>query len=314
MRTVILIYRIIGVTTTLMCFVTGCHRLPEPATAGDVRNTICTFWRDDGNTAHLIGGGVFLKFDNRMFCLTARHVATMPSGNGSTGGFFLHPEQMILALENPQGCIGWRHGIASERWMTGDPKHDLTWFELTEDERCHVKAVGGLSIAATTNITKTAVDVLRMSGSSGFVSGAAAISIESWGCAGLTNNVSLLVFVGMSRVRKNMNGVQCVSSVTNFNSTLPKVTLENIMLKFDGHKNLTNLRTQQIVAGFKTEKGDSGMPVFATAQGASYPMLIGVISARKDQGTQSGVMPINEALRNILNANTRRLVEMDQLQ
>ena len=318
MKATMQICRLFGVTVTLACAVVGCCRVPPPATVADVRSAVCTFWRDDGASAHLMGGGVFLALDDggrrRMFCLTARHVVTMPSGDGSEGGFFLHPEKMVLAIEGLRGGMTWKHGIAPERWMTGELCYDLAWFELAEEERRCVAAAGGLPIAASTNASATAADVLRISGGGGFVPGAAAGGIESWGNSVLTNNASLLAFIGLSRDRNTEDAEKCGGAVTNVSVVLKNAAPQRVELSFDGHKNLKKMRARQVIAEFKTEKGDSGMPVFATAADAPHPVLIGVVSGYKEQPAQSGIMPIDEALRKVLDADARRLVELKQLQ
>ena len=119
----------LSVSALLVC---GCAKestqIP-PASLAEIADA--TFTINGG-----IGQGVFVGFndhaDERIFFLTARHVATYANISEST-------LKLVIGGKNPMPIK-----TTKDRWIITNPKYDTTWFELTPEETNALAKANGL--------------------------------------------------------------------------------------------------------------------------------------------------------------------------
>ena len=295
------------VSCTVSIFLAGCERMPEPASADDLRRATCTFWHDDGNSnMHLMGGGVLVGFEEhgkrRAFCLTARHVAVSSRYRGIGGKLFANPGKTIIRIENESGSVPLRCTIAPVRWMTGGIEHDLAWFEFTEEEIREMERAGGRVIALGMDMAGT----LLKSRNGWYLAGTAAIGRDAAMKVDMANGMDVLVFCGRWRYLDGSTGRGTL--VTNIHAKVLKViqpvemTSENTGLCFP-----SSVTANQIMVEASLLNGDSGLSSFAWLRTGhrEYPFAIGVNSLSK--GARACVMPIDEMMKRIAGRNEIRL-------
>ena len=290
---------------------TGCRKLPEAAVADDLRRAGCTFWRNDGESMHLMGGGVFIgyidKWKQRVFCLTARHVMTMFLGIGTCGRFYKYPRRMVIVLEG-EGSYFWKNEISPERWMTGEFAHDLSWFELSAGEIEAINHYGSGIIV----IGENAENGLCTSKKKGFISGTTAIGQTASEHAKVGKNSE--VWMQVPRWHNlSLHELSWTNGIMNGNTGLMldmhypmSISMRDIGIGMSS----SQITMQQMLIKTYAAKGNSGTPVFANLYMTNevYRLLVGVLSVNTNK--HSCAMPLDDVIEKIRSGKGRRLVDL----
>ena len=290
-------------------------RLPPPSAADELRRACCVFLRHEDD--RVLGGGVFVSKKilgrRRVFCLTARHVATEWEYDSVKRAPYMNPAGIKIAVLGDGGVKAKAMLVAPERWQSADLSHDLAWFGLAEEEW------SGLSASAVA-VGETVGEGILESEGNGVLCGTAAVRLKEYGPAGISYGSDLAMLLP-ERKADSPDPLAGTGATTNVLATLHGADLLPVNMTFKRNFQLKELPTKQLVARAKIVCGDSGAPVFAMGcvGKGRYPLLAGVVTAKKDdfdgRGTPgASVCPLDEALLFLGASSAHRLVDHPEYQ
>ena len=277
----------------LLICAAGCNRMPAPASADDLRKACCVFSTDSGR---LIGGGVFVGIEDdgrqRMFCLTALHVAVMTDSE-HTGSFYRQSGSMRLHVAGKEREeIKIEPRFDENRWFAESSHRDVAWVEIAPTELASWRDKG--ADIRFLFAGKSLAEPLQCRPIDDFIAGASVLRHSEAGKAGLSDE-SQVCFSLPRRICRP--GMTCAAGgVTNALVCLKSNSLENVGVEFNDGIRKYLLKTKQLVARTSTLKGDSGSPVFVNCmyKNHTYPFLLGLVSATNDDIAETSIMPLDE--------------------
>lgn len=261
-------------TFAIFCGCSKAPNLPPPATLDDVAKATCLL--HDGDAQGVLVG--FNDFrDERVFLLTARHVATYKYAppnhlNCSLCGY-------ATTLRNTRG-----------RWLTAKEGNDSAWIELTAEEIAELRATNALHYIAITN----GPNAVAGKG----ISGTGACGYENIIMTSPCSSSPATLFFRNARYHgKAEHQLYVRRFSSDYNTTYMTTTSKCIT----------------VTAPTITPKGESGGPVFAELSYCrrKYWMLSGIIIGGSPKN-ESYVVPIDDAIDDMRYCH-RKLCEEKQL-
>lgn len=281
MKTSAILYRLSLLLAISPFLIAGCAKeTPQvpPATLDEIAKASCLIHDGDGQ-------GVLVGFndraDERVFLLTARHVATYkyaPSNhiNCTFGG---HLKKTLKQTR--------------DRWLTAKEGNDSAWLELSADEIAELRRDNALHYIAITNSPNT-VEAKGVKGTG--VRGYEEI-------VATTTATSTTVTLFFRNSRHHAEAIHEMCGMCTFESEY-NVTYTNVRSK-----------CICIIAPTNTPQGESGGPVFTKVKCGKqdYWMLSGlIIGGNSINPERCAVVPVDDAI-NDMRCCYRKLAELPEL-
>ena len=254
---------------TLALILSGCSRIQQaaPATLEEIQQTVCRL-RSQG-IVHGLGIFVGFKADDvdRVFLLTARHVATV----GDVADTELHVDV----------GTNTNYTIRTERsrWDTTDLEYDYAWFELDEGEKARLRDVNGLRyIPVATN----------------------AASVTN----ACINGTGILDFARFCNDRREGNPQ--VTTFYRGGISRGEIAIDSYGVNtifFPHNRNLKSCECPVVSCSsdVRVEEGDSGSPVFGLYKfgRTNYYLLTGLVNANSREANSSdfATQPLDQVVR-----------------